>query len=76
MAAELNQIKRIRNHYEKDWLSLDGVEGIGIGIIPERGKGIIISVSKAPEAYRRLIPDTIEGVPVHIQRTGPYRALE
>jgi len=74
MANEIEHIKSIKKKYEKSWLSLDSVVGIGIGLTRANTPGILISVCKDDALIHAAIPPQVEGIPVEIQYTGPIKA--
>lgn len=74
MADQLEKAKAVKRKYESGWLRIDNVVAVGIGLVEGRGTGIIISVEEESETIRKHIPETIEDVPVKIQKTGTIRA--
>ncbi len=68
-------IEQVQDAHTKEWMSIPGVEGTGIGLC--EGKPCIkIFSSKTAEELKGRIPATIEGYPVTIEETGTFRALE
>ena len=74
MADQIEKAKSVKRKYESAWLRIDKVVAIGIGLVEGRGAGIIISVEEETESIRKGIPDTVENIPVKIQKTGTIRA--
>ena len=68
-------IEQVQDAHTEEWMSIPGVEGTGIGLC--EGKPCIkIFSSKTAEELKGRIPETIEGYPVTIEKTGTFRALE
>lgn len=74
MSDEIEHIKSVKKKYEKSWLSLDNVVGIGVGLTRAKTPGILISVCKNDASIQATIPPQVEGIPVEIQYTGPIKA--
>ncbi len=74
MADQIEKAKSVKGKYESVWLRIDKVVAIGIGLVEGRGTGIIISVEEETETIRKSIPDTVEDIPVKIQKTGTIRS--
>ncbi|MFH5831995.1 hypothetical protein ACG2F4_04425 [Halalkalibaculum sp. DA3122] len=66
--------RNIKQKYEKEWLAIDGVTAVGIGLVDGDTIGIIISVSADEERIRNQLPAEIEGIPVKVDVTGNFRA--
>lgn len=66
--------RQVKQQYEKNWLSIEGVTAVGIGLIDNEHVGIIISVRDDVAAARQTIPEEVEGIRVKIQKTGEFRA--
>lgn len=71
--GDQSKVAVVKEQYEKEWLAINGVAGIGIGKVDER-MGIIISVIDDVEIIRKKIPSEIEGVPIEIKQTGAFNA--
>jgi hypothetical protein len=69
------KIQEIKKKYEQQWLSIQGVVGVGIGILDDKNMGIIVSVVKLESHVTSNIPDEIEGVKIEIRETGEFKAL-
>lgn len=63
----------VKRKNEKQWMKLEGVVAVGVGMVEEQA-GIIISVEDDPKLIRKQIPSSINGVKVVIQQTGEIRA--
>jgi hypothetical protein len=74
MAGEIEKVRKIKNKYEKIWLSSKGVVAVGIGRVSNK-IGIIISVDQSINPENVHIPSDVEGIPVKIQSSGSLRAL-
>lgn len=72
MAELTDKAKKIKRKYEKDWMAVEGVIGVGVGIIDSQA-GIIISVDRDPRKIRKYIPQTIDTVTIDIRRSEPYK---
>ena len=73
---EIDQkVKDIKKKYEKKWLSIKGIEAVGIGLIDNETIGIIISVSKEVENIKSHVPEEIEGIRICLQLTGEISAF-
>ena len=74
MMDTLQQIREVKKKYEREWLALPGVAGVGIGPVANGEIGIIISVSEHPEKVREKISERINSVAIEIRETGDFRA--
>ena len=70
----LDKIKSVKAKHEKDWLKIDEVVGIGIGLIEDDRPGIIISVKSGVNSVRRQMPTQVDGVSIAINESGEIRA--
>lgn len=61
--------RSVKKRYERDWLAIDGVVAVGIGI---RGGTacVVVSVVSDPVVFSDSIPADVEGVPVVIEKSG------
>lgn len=73
----------VKNKHEQELLKKRNVVGVGIGLRQCAGQDvaqvcIIVSVSRkvplSKLAPRDVVPSVLEGVPVDVQETGPFRA--
>ena len=53
------------------WMELDGVEGTGIGLCDD-APCIKIFVSRPPDEFGGVLPDSVEGHPVRLEPTGRF----
>jgi hypothetical protein len=68
-------IELIQVEYTDKWMTIDGVEGIAIGLY--KGEPCIkIYSSKKTEDLREKIPSIIEGYQVIIEEAGVFRARD
>ena len=74
MNNQLENIRKIKKKYEMEWLQIEGVVAVGIGQLKEHGPGIIISTREDPAGIRQQIPQLVENVHIHLQKTGPIDA--
>jgi hypothetical protein len=56
------EVKRVMYRHLDELHKIDGVHGVGIG-----EKGILVSLLPEKHANRRLIPPSLEGVPVYVE---------
>lgn len=68
------ELEAIKKKYERAWLKLDEVVGVGIGLTSQGKVGLIVSVTKNAEKIRQKIPEKIKGYPIEIRVTGPIKA--
>lgn len=73
MSDLLNKALEIKQQYEKQWLSIDGVVAVGVGMEKER-PAIIISTDRKPETLTDKLPGSIEGIDVVLRQTGAIKA--
>jgi hypothetical protein len=73
--ADQKKIQEIKKKYEQQWLSIQDVVGVGIGILDDKNMGIIVSVVKLESQVASKIPNEIEGVKIEIRETGEFKAL-
>lgn len=53
------------------WMEIDGVEGTGIGLCDDE-PCIKIFVSRPPEEFGDVLPDSVEGHAVRLEPTGRF----
>jgi hypothetical protein len=68
-------IEQVQEEHTEEWMAIDGVEGIAIGLYKNK-PCIKIFSSKKADNLRGQIPSTVEGYPVIIEETGTFRALD
>lgn len=73
--TDQQKIREIKKKYEEEWLSIQDVVGVGIGILDDENMGIIVSVVKLESHVTSKIPAEIEGVKIEIRETGEFKAL-
>lgn len=66
-------IQEIIQKYDDVWLSIPGVEGIGIGELDKK-PCIVIFASIPEDKLGKQIPKYIEGYPVTVKETGTFEA--
>jgi hypothetical protein len=75
MMEDQQKIREVKRKYEQEWLSIEGVVGVGIGILADKNLGIMISVTKLNELISKKIPAEVEGIKLEIRETGEFKAL-
>lgn len=75
MEDSIDKISKIKKKYEKTWIAIDGVIGVGIGRTSAGAIGIIVSVKEHSETIRQKIPESVEGVSVEVRFTGDVTIL-
>ncbi len=68
-------IEQVQEAHTNEWMAIDGVEGIAIGLFEDR-RCIKIFSSKKAKDLREMIPSIVEGYPVIIEETGVFRSLD
>jgi hypothetical protein len=68
-------IEQVLAEHSSQWMSISGVEGLGIGLRDE-SPCIMVFVSVEPEQVRAQVPRTVENYPVVIDMSGGFRALD
>jgi len=58
----LIQVKRVLYRHRDELSKIEGVYGVGIG-----ERGILVSLRPEKRTNKRLIPDSLEGVPVYVE---------
>ena len=69
-----SEIERVQQAHEHELMSIDGVEGVGIGKTQIGGDAILIYLRDA--GARNRIPRSIDGYPVETLITGVIDALK
>jgi hypothetical protein len=68
------RIDQVLQTHRDEWLSIPGVVGTAIG--QRRGKPCIrVLVARRTKEIATRIPGKVDGYPVLIEETGPFRAL-
>lgn len=65
-------IEEVQERHTADWVRLPGVVGTGIGRC-EGEPCIKVFATRMTEEIRHEIPDEVEGYPVRVEVTGPFR---
>ncbi len=74
MARKQLPIEQVKAKHETQLLTIEGVEGVGIG--EELSKRVLkVYVVKKTKTLQEKIPSQIEGYPVRIEVTGEFHAL-
>lgn len=63
----------VKNTYELSWMQIEGVEGVGIS--EKNGQEYIVVYVSQKAPAQTTIPSNVEGYPVKIIHTGPFRAF-
>ncbi len=71
----LERLKNIQKRHEGNIMSIADVVGIGIGL-EEDGEGyeFVVYCEKLRPEITRQVPQQIEGVPVRLKESGPFKA--
>ncbi len=69
---DLEHAKAVKRKMAPRWMSIPGVEAVGIGMVPKGGIALIISTSEPVENMRSHFPEEVEGIPVHLNFTGKF----
>ncbi len=72
--GKMKDIRTIKKRFEREWLSMAGVVGVGIGMTTRQMPGIIISVQRDSPAIRAAFPAEVEGIPVEVRAVGEIKA--
>lgn len=75
MCDKLERIRVIKKQNESDWLRIEEVISVGIGMTSTRDTGIIISVKNNLSKIRKKIPLKIDDVQIEIQKSEQFEAL-
>lgn len=68
-------IIEVQEAHADDWEALDGVEGTGVGRC-EGAPCIKVFVREKTAELEEEIPREVEGYPVRLEVTGPFRARD
>jgi hypothetical protein len=74
MSQDRPSIKQVKQQHEMDLLSIDDVEGVGIGEENDRPVIKVYVAGKTRELEERL-PRELEGYPVRIEVSGEFHTL-
>lgn len=75
MDEKLEKARQVKRAHEKEWLAIEGVVAIGIGIVQNGEPGIVISTKVAPSAMPRAIPEIVDDVHIEVRQSGEITAL-
>lgn len=70
----MEQVLRVKRAREAEWLALEGVAAVGVGLVTDGRPGVVVSVESDTARLRGRIPAEVDGVPVEIRVSGPMRA--
>lgn len=68
-------IEKVRARCESQWMSLEGVVGVGIGESRQGKPMIIVYVEAITEELKKAIPTSVDGFDVTVEETGDIVAL-
>lgn len=73
--ADKRTIEQVRGAHEQEWLNIEGVEGVGIGLDDKSDREVLtIYVSQKTKAVQEQIPTQVDGYPVRLEVTGEFHA--
>ena len=75
LAVTERTIEQVQEAHTKEWMTIPGVEGTGIGLCEDK-PCIIVFSSRTAEELKDKIPSSVEGYPVTIRKSGTFRALD
>ncbi len=75
MATE-DQVRAVKNRHSARLLSLPGVSGVGVAKGKSGEPVLAIHLDTQDPEREALLPKEIDGVPVEIVHSGPFRKLE
>ena len=67
-------IQEVKKQHEAQFLEMNGVVSIGIGLDPDGNQAIIVGLDGSCPETEANIPKTIEGFPVVVQTIGSIKA--
>lgn len=73
----IEAVRKVKKRYEENFLNIDGVVGMGIGLSETVPGQVVIEVytKKPTHRMRRVIPETLENIPVKMIETGEIIAF-
>lgn len=74
-AVPKRDIEAVQRQMSDEWMKIAGVVGTAIGLKDGRPCIKVYVQSRTP-ALEKVIPQSVEGFPVHIEVTGPINALD
>jgi hypothetical protein len=72
---ERGRVLKIKRKHERKWLRIDGVTAIGIGMDNDC-TAIIVSYSGNPDVIKKVIPASVDKVPVIFKYSGTINAQD
>jgi hypothetical protein len=73
--AVSRSIEEVQEAHTREWMSIPGVVGTGIGQCDAVPCIKVFVARRTPEVDRQ-IPARVEGYPVRVEETGPFRTLD
>jgi hypothetical protein len=79
----LNQVRRVKEHYESELLAKPNVVGLGVGMKIKEEQGtqemaLIVMVSRKVPASQLApedrIPNEVDGIPIDVREVGEFEA--
>lgn len=67
-------IEEVLKENTQELMSVEGVTGIGQGLLNERSCITVFVIKISPELQKR-IPEILEGYPVIVEETGPFKSF-
>lgn len=68
-------IQEVQEAHTEEWMRVRGVVGTGIGLC-EDVPCIVVFATEMTDEVEARIPDEVEGHPVRVEVTGPFRPRE
>lgn len=65
-------IQEVQEAHTEAWMQLPGVVGTGIGLCDDE-PCIVVFLSAPSSEAEEAIPEVVEGYPVELRVTGPFR---
>lgn len=69
VGADVVSAAQVKRRHEAELLRIAGVRGVALG-----RDCVVVYVERDTAAIRTMVPRTLEGVPVEMVVSGPYRA--
>ena len=73
METSIQKACKIKKIYEKIWLDIENVTGVGTGKSKDGRICLVISLAKDEPSTRDIFPVEIEGIPVEFRITGEIK---
>lgn len=71
-----NDIRSVKQRHSADMLRTPGVSGFGVERDDAGNEVLVVHVATSDPGVAAGLPREIEGYPVRIVESGPYRALD